>query len=104
MRLSHAIVCTPGGIGTILELMFSWQLIQVKHMTPRPVVLMDSKFWTGLIDWMRGLALERGLVSAKDFDSIKIVDTPEDVYKILRDHHREFLKNRPKLDEISREY
>lgn len=92
MRLSHAVVVTPGGIGTVLELFFSWQLIQVKHIEPRPIVLMDKAFWSGLIDWMRAYPLERGLVSAKDFDGISIVDTPEEVVEIISVHHAEFLK------------
>lgn len=93
MRLSNAIVATPGGIGTLLELFFSWQLIQVKHMTPRPIVLMDTSFWTGLVEWMREIVLARGLVSAKDFDVIQIVDTPEEVFQVISEHHQEFRKS-----------
>ncbi len=39
MRLSHSIIVTPGGIGTTLELFFAWQLMQVRHIDERPVVL-----------------------------------------------------------------
>ncbi|MCB0329516.1 MAG: LOG family protein [Bdellovibrionales bacterium] len=92
MRLSNSIVATPGGIGTLLELFFSWQLIQVKHLSPRPIVLMDKNFWTGLVDWMKEVVLARGLVSAKDFDVITIVDTPEEVLQVISDHHQEFMK------------
>ncbi|MCB0332550.1 MAG: LOG family protein [Bdellovibrionales bacterium] len=91
MRLSNAVIATPGGIGTLLELYFAWQLIQVKHMSVRPIVLMDRSYWTGLLQWMKDIQLERGLVSAKDFDCISIVDTPEEVYEIISNHHRQFL-------------
>ena len=37
MRISHAVIVTPGGIGTILELFYTWQLIQVQHIKPRPI-------------------------------------------------------------------
>lgn len=94
MRLSHAVVATPGGIGTVLELMFAWQLIQVKHMAPRPLVLMDKGFWTGFIEWLKNQPLARGLMGAKDFDVITIVDTPEEVYEVLQKHHQEFQKNK----------
>lgn len=89
MRLSHSIVATPGGIGTLLEVYFSWQLIQVKHMSVRPIVLMDRAYWQGLIDWMKDVQLGRGLVSAKDFDCVSIVDTPEEVADIISKHHAE---------------
>lgn len=94
MRLSHAVIATPGGIGTLLELFFSWQLIQVKHLPPRPIVLMDRSYWEGLIDWMREITLERGLVSAKDFNVIKIVDTPQEVYEVIVEDFREFQKKK----------
>jgi len=90
MRLSNAVVVTPGGIGTLLELFFTWQLIQVKHIEPRPVVLMDRDYWTGVVDWMRAHKLERGLISAKDFDGISIVDTPEEVLEIVSKDHRAY--------------
>jgi uncharacterized protein (TIGR00730 family) len=96
MRLSNAVVVTPGGIGTLLELFFTWQLIQVRHIEMRPIVLMDRKFWTGIIDWMREMPLGRQLVSAKDFDCISIVDTPEEVLEILSKHHQDFLKAHPR--------
>lgn len=90
IRLSHSVVCTPGGIGTLLEFFFVWQLIQVKHTTARPIVLMERAFWSGLVDWLRQVALERGLISERDFNVIHIVDTPEEVFEIISAHHREF--------------
>lgn len=94
MRLSNCIVCTPGGIGTLLELFFSWQLIQVKHMEPRPIILMDKEFWTGVIDWMKEMPTARGLISAKDFDVIHIVDTPEEVFELVSSAHQDFVKKK----------
>ncbi len=90
MRLANSIIVTPGGIGTLLELFFSWQLIQVKHIASRPIVLMDKLYWTGVIDWMKTHTLERGLINAADFDYISIVDTPEQAVEIIGNHHREF--------------
>jgi uncharacterized protein (TIGR00730 family) len=90
IRLSHSVVCTPGGIGTLLEFFFVWQLIQVKHATPRPIVLLEKEFWEGVLDWMRNVPLARGLVGEKDFSNIHIVDTPEEVFEIISAHHREF--------------
>ncbi len=99
MRLSHAVVVTPGGIGTVLELFFAWQLIQVKHILPRPIILMDTEFWSGIIEWMKEFPLTRGLVSTSDFSNLVIVDTPEDVMKIISKDHLEF---RDKARQIKR--
>jgi uncharacterized protein (TIGR00730 family) len=90
IRLSHSVVCTPGGIGTLLEFFFVWQLIQVKHATPRPIVLLERKFWQGLLDWMREVPLARGLLGEKDFGVIYLADTPEEVFEIISKHHQEY--------------
>jgi hypothetical protein len=42
MRISHAVIVTPGGIGTVLELLYTWQLIQVDHISKRPVILLSD--------------------------------------------------------------
>ena len=96
MRLSNAVIVTPGGVGTALELFFTWQLIQVRHITRRPLILLDRKFWTGLIEWMRDYPLARGLISPGDLDYIPIVDTPEEAFKIISKHHQEFRSSRKK--------
>jgi uncharacterized protein (TIGR00730 family) len=101
MRLSHSVVCTPGGIGTLLEFFFVWQLIQVKHATPRPIVLLEKAFWQGILDWLRQEPLRRGLMGEKDFNCIHIVDTPEEVFEIISAHHREFRARSASVEEPS---
>lgn len=90
MRLSHSVICTPGGVGTLLELFFSWQLVQRNHLSERPIVLMGKDFWTELIDWMKRVPMQRGLMDAHDFNYLHIVDGPEQVFDIITEHHREF--------------
>src|SRR5438094_4865444 len=49
---SDAFVVVPGGIGTVLELMMIWQLLQVKHVRDVPLILV-GKMWADLVDWAR---------------------------------------------------
>ena len=97
MRLSNAIIVTPGGIGTLLELYFSWQLLQVAHMTERPIILIHSEFWKGLIDWMKEQQLGNGLVSESDFRFLHLVDTPKEAHAIIMKEYQKFkdTKNLP---------
>ena len=95
MRLSNCIVCTPGGIGTLLELFFAWQLIQVKHMEPRPIILLDKEFWSGIVEWLKSMPSQRGLISPRDFDCLRIVDTPEEAFEIVSTVHQDFLLKKP---------
>ena len=90
MRMSHSVICTPGGIGTLLELFFSWQLVQVKHIAPRPIVLLSDEFWEGLVEWMKAKPLAHSLVSAKDFDMIHLVHSVDEAYQVIARHHREY--------------
>jgi uncharacterized protein (TIGR00730 family) len=95
MRLSNSIICTPGGIGTLLELFFSWQLVQVHHIPERPIVLMGRDYWTGLVEWLHTVPLARGLVSPENFSFLHVTDGPEDAFKVVSEHHHEFRrKNR----------
>ena len=48
----HGVIVAPGGIGTLLELLFVWQLIQVRMIEARPVILLDRSMWGGLLEWM----------------------------------------------------
>lgn len=93
MRLSNAVVVMPGGIGTLLELYFSWQLLQVAHMSEKPIILLPGSFWEGLIDWMKDTQLKNGLVSERDFRFLHFAETPEEANKILEVEHKSFLEH-----------
>src|SRR5947208_983867 len=54
---SDAFVVTPGGIGTVLETLMVWQLLQVRHLKDTPLIL-AGRFWEGLIDWARAEMLK----------------------------------------------
>src|SRR5499426_1881199 len=66
---SDAFLVAPGGIGTVLEMLMIWQLLQVRHLVDTPLVLV-GKMWPGLVQWARSsmLATEPPLASAPDFD------------------------------------
>jgi uncharacterized protein (TIGR00730 family) len=91
IRLSSAFIVMPGGIGTALELFMVWQLLQVKHMKEHPLILVGT-MWPGLIDWIRGTMLERGLVSPPDFDVVKVVGSSEQAIPIVRESYERWLQ------------
>ena len=83
MRISHAVIVTPGGIGTILELLYTWQLIQVSHISERPIILV-GKMWAGLLEWMKSEPLNKQLIDKSDFNNIKIVQNVDEVIVLLK--------------------
>jgi uncharacterized protein (TIGR00730 family) len=53
---SDAFVVAPGGIGTVLETMMIWQLLQVRHLSDTPLILV-GRMWPGLVEWARSAML-----------------------------------------------
>ena len=82
MRISHAVIVTPGGIGTVLELFYTWQLLQVRHIEPRPIIFVGD-MWPELIQWMRKWPLTEKLMSDSDFHPITVCQTVEGVIETL---------------------
>ena len=83
MRISHAVIVTPGGIGTILELLYTWQLIQVQHISERPIILLGG-MWEGFFEWMKSEPLKKNLISKNDYINIIIVNADNESIDILK--------------------
>src|SRR5215510_7905098 len=64
---SDAFIVAPGGIGTVLETMMIWQLLQVRHLQDAPLILVGN-MWPGLLEWARStmLTVDPPLASAED--------------------------------------
>lgn len=92
MRLSHAVVVAPGGVGTLLELMYVWQLIQIGLIDKRPVLLLGADFWPGFLEWVRGTMLERGFIDAEDLDAVHLVADREEAVEILKAEQEKFMQ------------
>jgi uncharacterized protein (TIGR00730 family) len=88
-KYASAFVAVPGGFGTIDELAEVLTLIQTKMGRKIPVILVDSVFWKGLIDWMKDQLLANGLISVEDLDLIQIIDNPEDIVKAIFDFYQD---------------
>jgi uncharacterized protein (TIGR00730 family) len=83
VRLSHGVVVAPGGIGTVLELMYVWQLLQVGMIEPRPVVLLGALFWNGFLRWVAGTQAAQGYIGSRDLDYLQVADSIDEVVQIM---------------------
>lgn len=89
VKYSQGFVILPGGFGTMDELFEALTLIQTNKINKRPVVLIGSEYWTGLIDWIKNVMLKQeNNVAEKDLNLFKIVDTAEDAYKYIEDFYK----------------
>ena len=87
VKYAQAFVVMPGGYGTLDELFEVLTLIQTKKITLVPVVLVGTKFWGGMKDWIKNVMLTEGNISPQDVDLIPIVDDPEEVVKIIAEFY-----------------
>jgi uncharacterized protein (TIGR00730 family) len=85
---SDAFVVTPGGIGTVLELIMIWQLLQVRHVHDTPLILV-GKMWADLVDWARShlLSSTPPLANPEDMDIPRCVNTADEAITFIRAHH-----------------
>lgn len=91
MLLSNVVVIAPGGVGTLLEFFYSWQLMQVRHTCKMPIIMMGS-MWKGLLQWIKENPLAKNLLDKADLDSIICVDTWEETSLIIEEAHEIFKK------------
>ncbi len=89
VRLSHAYIVLPGGIGSTLETFMIWQLLQVGYLKDRPLILLGD-MWHGLLDWMRKEMLPRGLASPEDLGIVQVVESIEAAVQIIRVYKERF--------------
>ncbi|MDD5704024.1 MAG: LOG family protein, partial [Dehalococcoidales bacterium] len=59
-------------------------LIQTRKIRPFPVVLFNSSYWKGLLDWLRNQSLTHGYISEEDFELLRLSDNPEEIVDIIR--------------------
>jgi uncharacterized protein (TIGR00730 family) len=89
VKYSQAFVIMPGGLGTLDEMFEAMTLVQTKKINKRPIVLVGSAYWQGLVDWMKKTMLEdEQNISANDLELIKIVDSAEDAVKHIDDFYK----------------
>jgi uncharacterized protein (TIGR00730 family) len=90
---SDAYVVSPGGIGTVLELMLIWQLLQVKHVRGAPLILVGN-MWAELVEWAKKNLLkpELNLANPEDLTIPHCVRTADEAIAIIRQHHAKWVQ------------
>jgi uncharacterized protein (TIGR00730 family) len=83
VRLSHAYIVLPGGIGTSLETFMIWQLLQVGYIKDRPLILLGD-MWKGLVDWIQKEMVPRHYVANEDLNYVRAVSSIEEAVKIVK--------------------
>src|SRR5262245_43586241 len=86
--VSDAFVVVPGGIGSVLELMMIWQLLQVRKLHDTPLIL-AGKMYAELVDWCAKYMLRDDcpLASPEDMTIPVCVEDGPGILRVIREHH-----------------
>jgi hypothetical protein len=80
VKYAVALICFPGGYGTLDELFETLTLIQTQRTTPSPVILVGKKFWQPMVDWIKGTMLEEyRTIGSEDMDLFMLTDEISEV-------------------------
>jgi len=91
IRYSQGFVVMPGGFGTLDEVFEAATLIQTKQTEKFPIILVGSKYWGGVVDWIKEtLVLENNNINKEDLELFKIADTKEEVINFLEEFHNNY--------------
>jgi uncharacterized protein (TIGR00730 family) len=84
VKYATAFIIMPGGLGTLDELTEVLTLMQTHKIIPFPVILFDSKYWKGFLDWLHSETLARDFVYEEDFDLLRVCDTTDEVVQTVQ--------------------
>ena len=84
VKYATAFIIMPGGLGTLDELTEVLTLIQTSKIKPFPVILVNSEYWQGFLDWLQNSALAGGFISAEDLNLLRVCDEPAAAIEIVR--------------------
>ncbi|MDX1663551.1 MAG: TIGR00730 family Rossman fold protein [Candidatus Promineifilaceae bacterium] len=84
VKYAQAFVIFPGGFGTMDEMFEALTLIQTGKIQNFPVVLFDSDYWAGLLQWLRKIMLTEGKIAPEDVNLLMVTDSPSEVVEFIQ--------------------
>jgi len=87
IKYASAYVVLPGGFGTLDELAECLTLVQTGKGRRIPIILVEKRFWQGMLDWFRETLVEAGTIGREDLDLMHLCDEPEEIVKAIFAHY-----------------
>jgi uncharacterized protein (TIGR00730 family) len=85
VKYAEAFVIFPGGFGTLDELFEALTLIQTDKIKDFPVIMFGTRYWGGLMTWVRDSLRGEGKISPEDLDLLVCTDDPAEVERLIVD-------------------
>lgn len=96
MLLSNAVIIAPGGVGTLLEFFYTWQLVQTKKICDIPIILL-GEMWPNLIKWLEKYPFKEKYIGKEDMEMLFLAKNCPDAVKMIEKAHEEYKKGNKKF-------
>jgi len=93
MKYSEGFVIFPGGFGTMDELFEALTLIQTGKVRNFPLILFGSRYWSGLLNWIKETMLTEKKIAAEDLDLLIVTDSVDEACQTILRSYNEGLQN-----------
>ena len=90
MKYAQRFIVLPGGFGTLDELFEALTLVQTQKTAKFPIILVGTKFWGGMVDWIKDTMLAEGNVSPDDLHLFKVVDSADEAVNEIFDFYSKY--------------
>ncbi|WP_299665119.1 TIGR00730 family Rossman fold protein [uncultured Polaribacter sp.] len=90
VKYSQGFIVMPGGFGTLDELFEAITLIQTKKIGRFPIVLVGTKFWGGLLDWIKQTLITENNIGLEDLKLFRVVDTADEAIDHLNKFYAKY--------------
>ncbi|MCX7857415.1 MAG: TIGR00730 family Rossman fold protein [Deltaproteobacteria bacterium] len=84
IKYAVAYIIMPGGFGTLDECFEAITLIQTRKVKPFPVVLVDSEYWGGLVEWIKNTLVKSNAICPEDLNIFRVMDDIEEIVAYIR--------------------
>jgi uncharacterized protein (TIGR00730 family) len=83
VKYAQGFVVLPGGFGTFDELFEALVLVQTQKVTSFPIVLLGTGYWSGLLSWLAGPVVDRGMIKPSDLALLTVTDDVDEAVRLL---------------------
>ena len=82
---AKALICFPGGFGTLDELFTTLTLRQTGRMQKIPIILYSKEYWDGIVNFQ--FLADEGVISDSHLDLFQYTETPQETWEVIKDFH-----------------
>ena len=94
--LSDIFVVAPGGVGTLLEFFYVWQLVQVGKICPSKIILLGD-FWPSMLKWLEKNPLKKKYFNKADLKLLNYAKNEKEAFEIINPEFQKFKKGGGKV-------